>query len=72
MAVSVKGHAKRDRRMGQFVYAFDPDHPIRGIYVSYFSGKNRRTHSTLKEVIQVGMQFAKQENYASQEMENKV
>lgn len=52
MAVSVKGHTKRDRRMGQFVYAFDPDHPIRGIYVSYFSGKNSQTQSTLKKVIQ--------------------
>lgn len=72
MAVSVKGHTKRDRRMGQFVYAFDPDHPIRGIYVSYCSGKNRRTQSTLKEVIQADMQRAKQENYASQEIENKV
>lgn len=72
MAVSVKGHTKRDRRMGQFVYAFDPDHPIRGIYVSYCSGKNRRTKRTLKEVIQADMQRAKQENYASQEIENKV
>lgn len=72
MAVSVKGHTKRDRRMGQFVYAFDPDHPIRGIYVSYFSGKNSQTQSTLKKVIQADMQRAKQENYASQEIENKV
>lgn len=72
MAVSVKGHTKRDRRMGQFVYAFDPDHPIRGIYVSYFSRKNSQTQSTLKKVIQADMQRAKQENYASQEIENKV